>query len=120
MDDYVPKPLDQISLEAALARRLPTFDEPPTANGDGGQDGVAGAALRENSLLTDVFRHNSESRGYLRRLEEICGAVQELATEGRLADANGLHGTLERCFELAAELLQRGCPQAQNGGAPAN
>jgi CheY-like chemotaxis protein len=163
MDDYVPKPLDQVSLDAALARRIPAFDEPPRANGDGDHDGVAEAALLENSLLTDVFRHNSESRGYLigvfivetrariaqlaaaettadaagmerlahalkgsartvgaRRLEEICAAVQELANEGRLADANELHGTLERCFELTAELLQRGCPEAQSASAPSS
>jgi CheY-like chemotaxis protein len=163
MDDYVPKPLDQVSLDAALARRIPTFDEPPRANEDGDRDAVAEAALLENSLLTDVFRHNSESRGYLigvfvvetrariaqlaaaetgadavdierlahavkgsartvgaKRLEEICAAVQELANEGRLADANDLHGTLEHCFELTAELLQRGCPEAQTASAPSS
>jgi CheY-like chemotaxis protein len=157
MDDYVAKPLDQITLDAALARRIPAFDEEPKADGSGAEPV---APLLENSLLTDVFRHNSESRGYLigvfieesraraaqlaaaeasgdsetmqrlahalkgsartigaKRLQEICATVQEASSEGRVADAVALQSTLENCFELTAELLLKGCPEAQSGGA---
>jgi CheY-like chemotaxis protein/nitrogen-specific signal transduction histidine kinase len=161
MDDYVPKPLDQTSLDAALARRMPVFDsEAPDAQGGKGKSRSpkpASLPLLENSLLADVFRHNSESRGYLigvfieesrgrieqialaeqtgdaaamqrlahalkgsartigaRRLEEVSEAVQEAALEGRIADGAKLQGTLEQCFELTAELLRKGCPEAQD------
>jgi HPt (histidine-containing phosphotransfer) domain-containing protein len=157
MDDYVAKPLDQITLDGALARRIPAFDEEPKADG-GGAEPVA--PLLENSLLTDVFRHNSESRGYLigvfieesraraaqlaaaeasgdsetmqrlahalkgsartigaKRLQEICATVQEASSEGRVADAVALQSTLENCFELTAELLLKGCPEAQSASA---
>jgi CheY-like chemotaxis protein len=163
MDDYVTKPLDQTALDAALARRIPAYDDdsPAAADANGKAAGTAdrppAVALLENSLLTDVFRHNSESRGYLigvfidesrtriaqlaaaeraedsdtmrrlshalkgsartigaRQLEEICAIVQEAATDGRVADASELQGALEQCFELTAELLRRGCPEAQD------
>jgi len=64
MDDYVAKPLDQTTLDAALARRIPTYydGEPAPAGGTGGSpeaSATPGVPLLENSLLTDVFRHNS-------------------------------------------------------------
>jgi CheY-like chemotaxis protein/HPt (histidine-containing phosphotransfer) domain-containing protein/nitrogen-specific signal transduction histidine kinase len=76
MDDYLAKPLDQVTLDAALARRILTYDpsatQASTSGGkNGGRKGARSAAqtpavpLLENSVLTDVFRHDSESRGYL-------------------------------------------------------
>jgi two-component system sensor histidine kinase/response regulator len=156
MDDYVAKPLDQTALDAALARRIPAYDNDDPSATEGGAEAPPAVPLLENSLLTDVFRHNSESRGYLigvfidesrtriaqlaaaqraadtetmrrlshalkgsartigaRRLEQICAAVQEAATEGRVSETPELQA-LEQCFELTAELLRRGCPEAQD------
>jgi CheY-like chemotaxis protein len=155
MDDYVAKPLDQVSLDAALARRIARFDEADKPAKGRRRAAAAAVPLLENSLLTDVFRHNSESRGYLigvfieesrariaqlasaesaedsatmqrlshalkgsartvgaKRMEQVCESVQEHSTAGRIADATALQDALERCFELTAELLRQGCPEA--------
>jgi HPt (histidine-containing phosphotransfer) domain-containing protein len=112
--------------------------------------------LLERSVLTDVFRHSSESRAYLigvfvdesrarleqladaaaagdtatmerlthalkgsaaavgaRRLERICAEAHDAALAGSLSDARELHGRLEHCVELTADLLRAGCPQLQ-------
>jgi signal transduction histidine kinase/HPt (histidine-containing phosphotransfer) domain-containing protein/ActR/RegA family two-component response regulator len=164
MDDYVAKPLDQVRLDAALARRLPVYDtgvgQLSGSNGTGSPD-TAVAPLLQSSVLTDVFRHNSESRGYLigvfaeesrarisqlaaaegrgdnptmqrlshalkgsagavgaRRMEQICARVHDAVLEGRTGNASELQGALERCFELTAELLRKGCPESADA-APA-
>ncbi len=101
MDDYVAKPLDQVTLDAALARRLPAYDAPApqarTAKGNSKRRAAAGAPpapLLENSILTDVFRHNSESRGYLIGvfIEESRARLSQLFT----AEAAGDHPTMQR------------------------
>ena len=161
MDDYVAKPLDQRTLDAALARSLPTLELDGAAgsptNGDDPQHsaGDPRLPLLEGSVLTDVFRHNGESRGYLigvfvdesrlrighladaaltgdaatmqqlthalkgsagavgaKRLQSVAMAAHEALLAGRVSDAAGLQTRLEACFELTAELLYRGCPQA--------
>jgi CheY-like chemotaxis protein len=84
MDDYVAKPLDQVRLDAALARRLPVYDtsvgQLNGSNGTGSPD-TAVAPLLQSSVLTDVFRHNSESRGYLIGVfaEESRARISQLA-----------------------------------------
>jgi CheY-like chemotaxis protein len=158
MDDYISKPVDQAALDAAIARRLA---------GGAGADGTASdrqvagdpeLPLLERSVLTDVFRHNSESRSYLigvfidesrsridqleaatetadtaamqqlshalqgsasavgaRRLAHICGSMHDAVIAGRPNEVMRLRASLERCFELTSELLQRGCPQVLDG-----
>jgi CheY-like chemotaxis protein/nitrogen-specific signal transduction histidine kinase len=103
MDDYVAKPLDQITLDAALARRIPAYDEAdapadtkPT-KGRARRRAVSAAApapLLEDSVLTDVFRHNSESRGYLIGVfvEETRARIAQLAA----AEAAGDEATMQR------------------------
>jgi CheY-like chemotaxis protein len=158
MDDYVAKPLDQVTLDAALARRIPAFDlsDAPEKAAGSRKGATPPLPLLEGSVLTDVFRHNGESRGYLigvfieesrarieqleaaealadaetmerlahalkgsartigaKRLEEICAGVQTAASEGRVEVASALRAPLRNCFELTAELLRRGCPEAQ-------
>jgi CheY-like chemotaxis protein len=100
MDDYVAKPLDQVRLDAALARRLPAYDasgrEFNAANGKNGSDSAAAPAapLLQNSVLTDVFRHNSESRGYLIGvfIEESRARIAQLAA----AEARADHPAMQR------------------------
>jgi CheY-like chemotaxis protein/HPt (histidine-containing phosphotransfer) domain-containing protein len=159
MDDYVAKPLDQRTLDAALARSVPALELENGAgsNGDDPQhsSGELELPLLEGSVLTDVFRHNGESRSYLigvfvdesrlriahladaakagdtatmqqlthalkgsagavgaKRLQSIAMEAHEALLAGRASDAAGQQTRLERCFELTAELLYRGCPQA--------
>jgi CheY-like chemotaxis protein len=104
MDDYVAKPLDQVTLDAALARRLPAYDasasDAVAADAKGGarrRRGAAAAApvpLLENSVLTDVFRHNSESRGYLIGvfIEESQARIEQLVA----AETAGHPATMQR------------------------
>lgn len=97
MDDYVAKPLDQVTLEAALARRLPVFDESAgQLNGSNstGSPATAVAPLLQSSVLTDVFRHNGESRGYLIGVfvEESRARIAQLAA----AEGRGDHPTMQR------------------------
>ena len=89
MDDYVAKPLDQTALDAALARRMPAYDDAVAASGTDGEAGAPSAALLENSLLTDVFRHNSESRGYLIGVfsDESRTRIAQLAASERAEDS---------------------------------
>jgi CheY-like chemotaxis protein len=104
MDDYVAKPLDQVTLDAALARRLPAYDasaaDAEAGNPKGGARRRRGAApappvpLLENSVLTDVFRHNSESRGYLIGvfIEESQARIEQLVA----AETAGHPATMQR------------------------
>jgi CheY-like chemotaxis protein/nitrogen-specific signal transduction histidine kinase len=84
MDDYVSKPLDQSTLDAALARRLPVFDD--EALGAGGDTPIP--VLDPTSRLTDVYRHNSESRGYLIGvfIDESRARIEQLAAAEALGD----------------------------------
>jgi CheY-like chemotaxis protein/nitrogen-specific signal transduction histidine kinase/HPt (histidine-containing phosphotransfer) domain-containing protein len=97
MDDYVAKPLDQVRLDAALARRLPVFDESNGSvnpkNGTG-SPATGVAPLLGSSVLTDVFRHNSESRGYLIGVfvEESRARIAQLA----VAEGSSDHPTMQR------------------------
>ena len=97
MDDYVAKPLDQVRLDAALARRLPVYDtgvgQLSGSNGTGSPD-TAVAPLLQSSVLTDVFRHNSESRGYLIGVfvEESRARIAQLAA----AEERGDNPTMQR------------------------
>ena len=108
MDDYVAKPLDQSTLDAALARRLPTYDTEVA----GTQPEGSAPLLDMHSRLTDVFRHNAESRGYLigvfidesrARIEQLAAAeaVGDLTLMQRLAHAlKGTAGAVgTRAFE---------------------
>jgi CheY-like chemotaxis protein len=97
MDDYVAKPLDQVRLDAALARRLPVYEagvgQSNGSNGTG-SPAQAVAALLQSSVLTDVFRHNSESRGYLIGVfvEESRARIAQLAA----AEERGDNPTMQR------------------------
>jgi CheY-like chemotaxis protein len=138
MDDYVAKPLDQSTLDAALARRLPVLEERGARDRD---DSPTLPILDSNSRLTDVFRHNEESRARIdqlaaaealgdstlmqrlshalkgtagavgaRALEQVCAAVQGAVTDGRTEDAVALQDQLEHCFTVTCDLLRKGCP----------
>jgi HPt (histidine-containing phosphotransfer) domain-containing protein len=95
MDDYVAKPLDQVTLDAALARRIPAYDgTADLAPGDGaGSTALPPVPLLENSLLTDVFRHNSESRGYLIGVfgDESRARIAQLAAAEQSGDSETMH-----------------------------
>jgi CheY-like chemotaxis protein len=93
MDDYVAKPLDQVRLDAALARRLPVYDA-STGQLNGANGSGSAAPLLQSSVLTDVFRHNSESRGYLIGVfvEESRARIAQLAA----AEGRGDHPTMQR------------------------
>jgi CheY-like chemotaxis protein/nitrogen-specific signal transduction histidine kinase len=97
MDDYVAKPLDQVRLDAALARRLPVYDtsaDQHNPSNGAGSTATAAAPLLQSSVLTDVFRHNSESRGYLIDVfvEESRSRIAQLAA----AETRGDHPTMQR------------------------
>jgi len=96
MDDYVEKPLDQSTLDAALARRVPVYpgDGDVLRNAGASKDDAPLPLLVENSVLTDVFRHNSESRGYLIGvfIDESRARIEQLAA----AEAMGDGATMQR------------------------
>jgi CheY-like chemotaxis protein len=110
MDDYVAKPLDQIALDAAIARRIPGLDlaTPGAAPTNGDEADVARPAgdpsvpLLDGSVLTDVFRHNSESRSYLigvfvdeshTRIEQLAAATEASDTATMLRLTHALKGS---------------------------
>ena len=115
MDDYVGKPLDQVTLDGALARRLPAFDETPEAAAK--RNGSPHApVLDANSRLTDVFRHNSESRGYLIGvfIDESRSRIEQLAAAEALGDtalmqrlSHALKGSAGAVGARALELVCR-------------
>jgi CheY-like chemotaxis protein len=155
MDDYIAKPLDQSALDGAIARRIPSVELDLSTTGPlEGAAGDLGVPLLEHSVLTDVFRHNSESRNYLigvfveetqarldqlaaaaaagdtatmqrlthalkgsagavgaRRLERICTEAHAAAMADQAVDDTDLHGRLEYCLQITADLLHSGCPQ---------
>jgi CheY-like chemotaxis protein len=94
MDDYVAKPLDQVRLDAALARRLPVYEAGVGQSNGSNGTGSPVAALLQSSVLTDVFRHNSESRGYLIGVfvEESRARIAQLAA----AEERGDNPTMQR------------------------
>jgi CheY-like chemotaxis protein len=111
MDDYVAKPLDQLTLDAALARRLPVYDsDEASANG-----GEPVALLDAHSRLTDVFRHNNESRGYLIGVfvDESRARIEQLAAAETIGDVTLMqrlsHALKGTAGAVGARALERVC-----------
>jgi CheY-like chemotaxis protein/nitrogen-specific signal transduction histidine kinase len=120
MDDYVAKPLDQSTLDAALARRLPVLEE---RDATGPDDSPRLPILDSNSRLTDVFRHNNESRGYLIGvfIEESRARIDQLAAAEALGDSalmqrlsHALKGT---AGAVGARALEQICAAVQGAVA---
>ena len=119
MDDYIAKPLDQAKLDAALARRLPVYDASDedadsSSNADAPCDD-ARVPLLDRSVLTDVFRHNSESRGYLIGVfvEESRARIEQLAAAEALGDATAMerlaHALKGSAGAVGARRLEQVC-----------
>jgi CheY-like chemotaxis protein len=119
MDDYIAKPLDQTALDGAIARRIPSVELDLSTTGPlEGAAGDLGVPLLERSVLTDVFRHNSESRSYLIGVfvEETQARLDQLAA----ATAAGDTATMQRLTHalkgsagaIGARRLERICTEA--------
>ncbi|HUB75652.1 MAG TPA: response regulator [Solirubrobacteraceae bacterium] len=123
MDDYVAKPLDQVTLDAALARRLPKYDDDAKPAKGRRRGAEAPVPLLENSLLTDVFRHNSESRGYLIGvfIEESRARIAQLAAAGIAGDSATMqrlaHALKGSARTVGARRMEQVCESVQE---PAN
>ncbi len=120
MDDYVAKPLDQSTLDAALARRVPVVQEREPTDRD---DSPRLPILDSHSRLTDVFRHNNESRGYLIGvfIEESRARIDQLAAAEALGDSalmqrlsHALKGT---AGAVGARALEHVCAAVQDAVA---
>ena len=116
MDDYVAKPLDQSTLDAALARRLPVLEERGARDRD---DSPTLPILDSNSRLTDVFRHNNESRGYLIGvfIEESRARIDQLAAAEALGDSTLMqrlsHALKGTAGAVGARALEQVCAAVQ-------
>jgi CheY-like chemotaxis protein len=128
MDDYVAKPLDQVALDAAIARRIPVLElGAPEADSNNGADadparpaGDPSLPLLDGSVLTDVFRHNSESRSYLigvfvdesrTRIEQLATATEVSDTKTMLRLAHALKGS---AGAVGARRLEVICSEAHD------
>jgi CheY-like chemotaxis protein/HPt (histidine-containing phosphotransfer) domain-containing protein len=128
MDDYVAKPLDQMALDAAIARRIPSLelDGPGADSTNGAEADTARPAgdprvpLLDGSVLTDVFRHNSESRSYLigvfvdeshTRINQLSAATEESDTKTMLRLTHALKGS---AGAVGARRLEVICSEAHD------
>jgi CheY-like chemotaxis protein len=121
MDDYIAKPLDQSALDGAIARRIPSVELDLSTTGPlDGPAGDLGVPLLERSVLTDVFRHNSESRNYLIGVfvEETQARLEQLASATAVSDTPTMqrltHALKGSAGAVGARRLERICSEAHD------
>jgi two-component system, sensor histidine kinase len=121
MDDYIAKPLDQTALDGAIARRIPSVELDLSTTGPlEGAAGDLGVPLLERSVLTDVFRHNNESRSYLIGVfvDETRARLEQLAAATAAGDTTTMqrltHALKGSAGAIGARRLERICTEAHD------